>query len=72
MDKLCKDCKHFKYEWETAFAPLGFSVAVVPVGIILRCGKNYRKAEDERKENLIFGSCGPEAKYFEPQEVKDV
>lgn len=67
MDKLCKDCKYFRL----IARPLSPSPTCMRPGTRGIPIPYYKDAYQERERDLIWGSCGPEAKYFEPRKVKD-
>ena len=67
--KLCKDCKHYKKDWNARFTGFGDTLdtchnPVLSENLVTGKVKGGRFCDLMR---LPYGGCGEEGKYFEPK-----
>lgn len=71
--KLCKDCKHAKH-YHAIPLPFGFIpeqwYCLKSPYVDLVSGVETPMSCESRRDDQMGGSCGREAKDFEPKEVK--
>lgn len=66
MNKICKDCKHYK---KPGFFKVGGCFHPENVTQDLINGKFYQKYPTFSLRDL-YGLCGKDGKWFEPKELK--